>query len=125
MKMSGENHNKTLYVSDLDGTLLTSDMKISENSLKIINALIDEGMAFTYATARSISSASIVAKGLLLKHPIIAYNGAFIVEPESKKILAKEDFSREQTKFVCQIFSQNHINITVAMPLRETLFIFV
>ena len=44
---------KTLYVSDLDGTLLTSDMNISENSLKIINTLIDEGMIFTYATARA------------------------------------------------------------------------
>lgn len=63
---------KTLYVSDLDGTLLTSDMKISENSLKVINSLIDEGMIFTYATARSISSASIVAAGLSTRHPIIA-----------------------------------------------------
>lgn len=101
---------KTLYVSDLDGTLLTSDMNISENSLKIINNLIDEGMLFTYATARSISSASVVAKGLSTKHPIIAYNGAFIVEPETRKILAKEDFSRAQTEVVMEILSQNHIS---------------
>lgn len=101
---------KTLYVSDLDGTLLTSDMKISESSLKIINELIDEGMLFTYATARSISSASIVAKGLSTKHPIIAYNGAFIVEPGTRKILAKEDFSRAQTEVVWDIFSQNQIS---------------
>lgn len=101
---------KTLYISDLDGTLLTADMKISENSLNIINALIDEGMIFTYATARSISSASIVAKGLSTKHPIIAYNGAFIVEPDTRKILIKEDFSRAQTAVVMDIFSQNHIS---------------
>lgn len=101
---------KTLYVSDLDGTLLNSDMKISENSLNIINTLINEGMIFTYATARSISSASIVAKGLSTKHPIIAYNGAFIVEPESRKIMAKEDFSRTQTEVVKEILSQNHIS---------------
>ena len=101
---------KTLFVSDLDGTLLTSDMNISENSLKIINTLIDEGMLFTYATARSISSASIVAKGLSTKHPIIAYNGAFIVEPDTRKILAKEDFSRAQTEVVMDIFRQNHIS---------------
>lgn len=101
---------KTLYVSDLDGTLLTSDMNISENSLKIINNLIDEGMLFTYATARSISSASIVAKGLSTKHPIIAYNGAFIVEPDTRKILAKEDFSRAQTAVVMDILGQNHIS---------------
>ena len=101
---------KTLYVSDLDGTLLTSDMNISENSLKIINTLIDEGMLFTYATARSISSASIVAKGLSTKHPIIAYNGAFIVEPDTRKILAKEDFSRAQIEAVMDILSRNHIS---------------
>lgn len=103
-------NNKILYISDLDGTLLTSDMKISENSLKIINTLIDEGMFFTYATARSISSASIVAEGLSTKHPIIAYNGAFIVEPDTRKILAKEDFSRAQTEVVKEILYQNHIS---------------
>ena len=101
---------KNLFVSDLDGTLLTSDMNISENSLKIINTLIDEGMIFTYATARSISSASIVAEGLSTKHPIIAYNGAFIVEPDTRKILAKEDFSRAQTEVVKEILYQNHIS---------------
>ena len=101
---------KTLYVSDLDGTLLTSDVKISENSLNIINTLIDGGMFFTYATARSISSASIVAKGLSAKHPIIAYNGAFIIEPDTRRILAKEDFSRAQTEVVKDILCQNHIS---------------
>ena len=101
---------KTLYVSDLDGTLLTSDMNISENSLKIINTLIDEGMLFTYATARSISSASIVAKGLSTRHPIIAYNGAFIVEPGTRKILAKEDFNRAEIQTVKELLTKAHIS---------------
>ena len=101
---------KTLYVSDLDGTLLTTNMKISENSLNIINVLIDKGMLFTYATARSISSASIVAAGLSTRHPIIAYNGAFIVEPNTRKILAKEDFSKAQTEVVMDILCQYHIS---------------
>ena len=101
---------KTLYVSDLDGTLLTSDMNISENSLKIINTLIDEGMLFTYATARSISSASIVAKGLSTRHPIIAYNGAFIVEPGTRKILAKEDFNRAEIQTVKELLTKAYIS---------------
>lgn len=101
---------KTLYVSDLDGTLLTSEIKISENSLNIINSLIDKGMIFTYATARSISSASIAAGGLSAKHPIIAYNGAFIVEPDTRKILAKEDFTGVQTKVVVRILGKRGIS---------------
>ena len=32
---------KTLYISDLDGTLLTSEQKVSERSLEIINGLIE------------------------------------------------------------------------------------
>ena len=48
----------TLYVSDLDGTLLNSQGEISSYSLKVINELIEQGMKFTYATARSLVSAS-------------------------------------------------------------------
>ena len=54
---------KTLYVTDLDGTLLNTQDKISEYSLNIINDLVDKGLLFTYATARSLVSASVVTKG--------------------------------------------------------------
>lgn len=43
-------------------------------------------MLFTYATARSLVSASVVTKGLSMDIPVIAYNGAFIFEPSSGDI---------------------------------------
>jgi HAD superfamily hydrolase (TIGR01484 family) len=75
---------KTLYVSDLDGTLLNTDDKINPYSLDILNQLIQNGVHFTYATARSLSSAAVVTAGLQVSMPIIAYNGAFIFEPSGK-----------------------------------------
>ena len=45
---------KVLYVSDLDGTLITRNERISEYNLGILNALIGRGLLFTYATARSL-----------------------------------------------------------------------
>ena len=45
---------RTLYVSDLDGTLLRSDETISNSTKEIINQFIDNGGYFSYATARSI-----------------------------------------------------------------------
>lgn len=42
---------KTLYVSDLDGTLLRSDETTSEYTNSVINNLTDRGMIFSYATA--------------------------------------------------------------------------
>lgn len=39
---------KTLYISDLDGTLLRSDEQISEYTAKVINKLVENGMLFSY-----------------------------------------------------------------------------
>jgi len=61
---------KTLYVSDLDGTLLNREPRLSAYTAETLNLLIEEGLPFTYATARSVHSARIVAAGL---SPTTAY----------------------------------------------------
>lgn len=45
--------NNTLYVSDLDGTLLGTDSRISERSAAIISELSARGALITVATART------------------------------------------------------------------------
>lgn len=64
----------TLYISDLDGTLLNKDANLSERSTEIISRLIKKGMYFTVATARSLSSIEKL-KGLGLKLPCVQLNG--------------------------------------------------
>lgn len=71
---------KVLYVSDLDGTLLGPDQRISERSAAIINRLIGEGMLFSYATARSVHTGSVVARNIDFRCPVIAHNGTFIMD---------------------------------------------
>ena len=44
---------KTLFVSDLDGTLLHSDARISENTIRVINDLTAKGMLFSYIPSLS------------------------------------------------------------------------
>ena len=87
---------KTLYVSDLDGTLLRSDEKISEFTNDTINTLVKEGMYFSYATARSYNTAKKVTKGLNAKIPLIVYNGAIIVDNVTGEILASNYFNDEE-----------------------------
>lgn len=101
---------KTLYVTDLDGTLLNTSDKISEFSYRTINELVDRGMLFTYATARSLVSASKVTAGLSTEIPIIAYNGAFIMQPSTGEILSKEDFSEEERAYVRETLQAHGIS---------------
>ena len=91
---------KTLYVTDLDGTLLNRHDRINPFSIGVINDLAEKGMLFTYATARSLVSASRVTEGLTAKIPVIAYNGAFIIQPSGGEILSKEDFTPDERALV-------------------------
>ncbi len=101
---------KPLYVTDLDGTLLNTHSRISPYSLEIINDLVDKGMLFTYATARSLVSASVVAEGLATKIPIIAYNGAFIINPATNEILASTFFRKEEADKIKDVLKQFQIS---------------
>ncbi|MDR0455115.1 MAG: HAD family hydrolase [Treponema sp.] len=100
---------KILYVTDLDGTLLNSDEKMSEYSIKTLNALINKGMCFSYATARSLSSAAIVTNGLITNIPVIIYNGTSIVNPYTKEKLFSLYFSEEDKKTVIDFLDRNSI----------------
>lgn len=76
----------TLFVSDLDGTLLDPQSRLSQRTLDILNPLIARGLPFTYATARSFNSARIVTNGLELHLPAIIYNGTMRVDTLTGKL---------------------------------------
>lgn len=100
---------KTLYVSDLDGTLLSRDAHVSEFSKVAINQLVKRGMSFSYATARSLTSASIVSNGIATTTPVIIYNGVFIIDPGTCKILNSTMFSGQEAAKAASIFTENQI----------------
>jgi Cof subfamily protein (haloacid dehalogenase superfamily) len=75
---------RVLYVTDLDGTLLGADNRLSPTSRAIINELVDRGMLFTVATGRSLPPTEIVLRGLDLRLPIVCNNGGLIFDPVSR-----------------------------------------
>ncbi|MBD5144848.1 MAG: HAD family hydrolase [Ruminococcus sp.] len=97
--------NKTLYISDLDGTLLTSGQFVSRKSFETLNRLSERGLLFTYATARSLITASKVTAGLNVKTPVIVNNGVFIVDSQSGEKLVKNIFSSAQAEDIFQVLA--------------------
>lgn len=100
---------KKLYISDLDGTLLNTQGKLSNYTINTINQLVDQGMIFTYATARSLVSATPVTKGLTKNLPLIIYNGTFIVNGQTGQILHKNIFNQEQVNVVQKVMELNNL----------------
>lgn len=67
-----------LYVSDLDGTLLSPTGALTPRASTALARLLDDGVAFTVATARSLTSLRHLLGPLPFRLPVIAHNGAVI-----------------------------------------------
>ncbi len=73
----------TIYISDLDGTLLNDNARLSDFSREILNDLLLNHLPFTVASARSVISMQNILSGIKLHLPVIEFNGAFISDLET------------------------------------------
>jgi hypothetical protein len=67
---------KTLYVSDLDGTLLQPDAQLSQRTVTLLNESIAAGKLFTVATARTPATVSPIIAPLNMTLPAVVMTGA-------------------------------------------------
>ena len=105
---------KTLYVSDLDGTLLRSDVSTSDYTNRTINRLARQGMLFSYATARSYSTSAKVTRGLDAHIPLIVYNGAMIVDNVTGEILLSNFFDSDAHEVLDDLLAHGVVPIVYA-----------
>lgn len=92
----------TLYVTDLDGTLLNSDAAVAKESEEILNRLIKKGNMITYATARAFATASVVTAGVDFRFPAVVYNGTFIVDAVSGRRLREIHFEKTEADHILE-----------------------
>ncbi len=114
-----------LYVSDLDGTLLRSDQVTSDYTNQVINTLVDKGMFFSYATARSLITAKKVTMGIQAKIPLIVYNGAFVIDNVTEEILIANYFDDTVFSLLDDLFNNNIYPIVYSYIKGSEKFSFV
>ncbi len=80
---------KTLYISDLDGTLLDADVEVSQFTYDTLNRLIDAGMNFSVATARTSETMPIILRNVNINMPVVLMNGVVVYDTVNKSFLQK------------------------------------
>jgi len=109
----------TLYISDLDGTLLGDQQNISERSCEILSRLIGIGLPFTIATARSWESAKPLIESLPLKLPLILNNGACLFDPLTKTFISILSMGHKLTTDLVKDMAADGVNSFVFTDLPE------
>lgn len=101
---------KTLYVSDLDGTLLNDVSVIDEESRTILNDLSGDGAAITVATARTPATVTGLLDGIDLTMPAIVMTGAAFYDLKSGQYSHMHFLRRKTVEKSLEVFANNGIN---------------
>jgi len=87
--------SKTLYISDLDGTLLNPSAELSDYTKAALNRMIEDGLDFSVATARTAASAFKILGGVQWRTPLVLMNGVLIYDPAQKRYVQVLPLSAE------------------------------
>lgn len=94
-----------LVALDLDGTLLTSDKKITDRTKRVIRHLATQGVIIALASGRTMAGIRAVIDELSLESEslyVIACNGAQIWCESTQRFIANQQLSADDIRFIRQ-----------------------
>lgn len=92
---------KTLYVTDLDGTLLDKTSRVSDKTKCALKELYDRGVQISPATSRSWSALWALG-GAQLRGPYVLLGGARIWDAQTKTMLREHTYEAKDAEFILQ-----------------------
>ena len=98
---------------DLDGTLLTDELIISSDTVKVIQQAVALGTIVTIATGRMFPSAKIFAQQLGINVPLITYQGAIIKDIDEKEFIYERLVSPDVSQKLVEIAREKKIHLQV------------
>ena len=95
---------QTLFLTDLDGTFLAPDAKVSDESAEIINTLTKKGLLFSVATARTYATVIPIFSQVDLRLPLVLMNGVCIYDPVLRKTVFRKTIDSETGRKIVEIY---------------------
>lgn len=87
--------SRTLYVTDLDGTLLMPSGQLSQATIGILGDLIEDGVLVTCATARSWTTTKNVLDQFSFRLPVVLHDGALTYDAASRIVLDQQNVAMD------------------------------
>ncbi len=104
-----------IFISDLDGTLLQNDATLSNFSKNALVKLLNDGLNFTVASARSYQTIKPKLDNIPFKLPVIEFNGSFITDFKTGKHLTINQIQPAIVGELFQILLERNIQPFVSL----------
>ena len=109
MSILSDKQITTLYVSDLDGTLLDDSSRLSRGTVTTLNKVIEEmGGLFTVATARTPATVVPLMREVHANLPFIVIGGSAMWNPVTGVFEHTRAIDSKTVNAVADVFDQHH-----------------
>ena len=95
-----------IFLSDLDGTLLTTDKKVTPGIRDALDNFVMAGNIFAICTGRAMQSAMNIYKSCKLNYPnsfVVAYNGGEIYSKAQDKVIFRSELELEMVNSIWEL----------------------
>lgn len=101
---------KTLFITDMDGTLLNSDSHVSSESAEIISDLSREGALISVATARTPATVVPLLRQTFTTIPAVVLTGAALWDRNQGCFIETKLLPQDAVEFLLNEFTRHEIN---------------
>ncbi|WP_070000813.1 HAD family hydrolase [Cellulosilyticum sp. I15G10I2] len=112
-----------LFISDLDGTLITTNKAISKKNKEAIRDFISQGGEFTIATGRTVQNVLPYLDGLSINKACILYNGGAIYDLGKKAFIACSFLNKDKIVDVIKWILEQYSTLCIQVFTTETIYI--
>ncbi|MCH5214255.1 MAG: HAD family phosphatase [Muribaculaceae bacterium] len=96
--------SRTLFISDLDGTLLGPDGRLTQTTVSLLNHAISRGILFSVATARTPATVSELMRDVNLQIPAVVMTGGALWDKASGRYSEVQFFDPSQIPAVVEAY---------------------
>lgn len=92
--------NKTLFISDLDGTLLNQEVMLSSFTVEHLNQILAQNIHVSIATARTAATVIKIMEPVSIREPVILMNGVCIYDLNTRNYIHTEEIPAASKQFL-------------------------
>ncbi len=109
--------------SDIDGTLVSHDMKISERDRSAIGQLMAGGHFFALATGRGRTNAEFHMKNLETNFPAIFANGSLLYDRRKSQVLLQHEMETGQLEELFGLMKRYYPQIMIQIYTADAIYL--
>jgi Cof subfamily protein (haloacid dehalogenase superfamily) len=114
-----------LLVVDIDGTIAGPTNQVSDRVLKALHQVQAQGIPVAVATGRMYSSAQRFHQVVQSRLPLIAYQGAWIQDPQDQMLHQHTPLPTDRAQELLTYFAQPHLqpHVSIHLYLDDQLYV--